>query len=214
MDCCISSPAHLPAVLGEFPRVGLIDAFTGVNGDSLPVYNPALWAAMTGVSNFEIQSNAAQPLAAGTLWGNRCLGVTYPHNFDQTWQLAGASLPAVDNKVCGILVCAKETDNIATTDGYFLGIHRSAGTNFVVLYRMVNGNFTTTIAAATPVLAIGDELGVRKVGSDFNLYHKPAAGVWTLLASGSDTTFALGGLAMISSVGSTLAIDTLQGGGL
>ncbi len=100
-----------------------------------------------------------------------------------------------------------------SVDYYYLGIGHVSGTTYDWTLRAVVNGTPTTIDESQVNLSDGDALGLSAVGSQIKGYYKPAAGVWTELGGGTDSTVPGAGYIMIDWQGAgTLTIDDFGGG--
>jgi len=146
------------------PTTGILDTFTGTNGDDLEVYS-ANWTALVGT--LEIQGSAATGLAAQTgyyAWDATTFGPNPEAH--APWNTLGAN-----DEILGLLIRLTTLD-IGTVDGYF-AIWKSltgASNDTLEIAKIVNGVPGAALASTTFEATAGDQMFFEGIGTTLTIY--------------------------------------------
>jgi hypothetical protein len=192
------------SVLDDFNRADGLLVDTGTNWSNDTFNYGAGSTALTIVSNVAAPTNASYGEA---YWD---VGTFGP---DSEAYGTITTLPHEGGDM-GLAICVQSPDTTGA-DGYRLIYKRLAGTDTVEIRRVDNGNNPGTLIGSitSQEIAAGDSLGLEKIGSTVAAYYKAAAGSWTLLTSGTDSTYGTGFIGLYSfSTGTNGRWDNFGGG--
>lgn len=108
-----------------------------------------------------------------------------------------------------------ETDAF-TWDGYFLYWHRddtnSLGNGGSWFEVVIASTMVDVIGITNLTVSAGDALGMSVIGSAIKVYHKPSAGAWTPVGSGTDSSITGAGHLYVMTDDTTTRIGDFGGG--
>jgi hypothetical protein len=193
-----------------FPTTSILDDFNRANGLIGSNWSNDTFNYGATATAMTVNSNQATP-------ENASYGEVYwnPSTFGPDSEAYGtvAVLPHEGGDM-GLSICVQSPDTTGA-DGYRLIYKRLAGTDTVEIRRVDNGNNPGTLigSIASQEIAAGDSLGLEKIGSAVKGYYKAAAGSWTQIISGTDSTYGTGFIGLYSfSTGQNGRWDNFGGG--
>lgn len=160
-----------------FPNTPVMQTFTGADGT---VAFSGLTSGTYALGTYKIVGNEAA--AAGQYAAMHSTATVGPDC-------------EVHCKVSGNVTSPFECEPALLLTGYTGGANYTGyalpyrHTNFWGIYRYINGARVTLISGTlSPVIADGDEIGLRRVGYFVEAWRKPAGGSWGILGRVVDTT--------------------------
>jgi hypothetical protein len=194
-----------------FPTTGILDDFNRANEG--PYMTDWSWMYLEGVlGDFRIVSQKAVP-------NNFAANIAVNYFTPSTYGPDVEAFVTLDSGVeSGQFILYYNLQQPQTTgfDGYLLVIDFTANEFFIasVTDGAVDESVGTAITGTTPQM--GDSFGIQYVGGMHNIWHKPAAGVWTLLGSkGPHTQYQTAGYIAIGAYNTltvNLTVDDFGGG--
>ncbi|MCP5016878.1 MAG: hypothetical protein GY938_16660 [Ketobacter sp.] len=100
---------------------------------------------------------------------------------------------------------AKQTGSVLTLDSYQFSVTIAGGTDAWALDRVTNGASASTIASGSQEISAGNIIGVRVHNGTVEGWYYNGS-VWSLMGSGSDSTYTGTGNAYILLVGTTFRL--------
>jgi hypothetical protein len=198
----------LPVTSYAFPDNGVLDSFGAADNTTPPNAN---WtnAVIFGGSSASIEAQSG--------------GVTTATSASEADAYYNAATYNADSEVYAKMVDPTATSGFMTvclrlvqigantTDGYCMYVDDAGGT--VHLQVLTNGS-GSDIASWSQAAGIGDQWGIKAVGSSICGWYKTAAGSWTELGCATDSTHGAGGRIGLSTqwINTAAAIDDFGGG--
>lgn len=199
-----------PAIAPAFPAISFTDTFAGTNGNTLPVYNAARYAAFpVGGNNMTIGGAGTYATTSGsTNATHRILDAPIASHFDITLTMP-VSTALSSGKRGGVFFNA--TDTTLTANGYAL-VFTSSADKRLELWKIVGGAFDTLLDSSTVISFTTDtRIGVRWFGDGaWQLYYSPTrVAAWNPTGTpGSDLTYPAAGSMFIFSTKGAVASAT------
>jgi hypothetical protein len=178
------------------PSLGILQDFNGADGAI------SGWSRVTGVGNdMEIVGNQG-----GNAAGANAGGPTTPtYGPDFEWYF---TVPVVSGFSVRLMAmhANRTSDNY---DGYEVEFYSSG----IDLIRYDAGSYNA-LGTGALTWGNGDAIGLVKVGSTLEMWHKPNGGSWTLMDSATDTTYNTAFHFGVRVANGTARIDNAGGGTL
>jgi hypothetical protein len=169
-----------------FPTTGILDNFN--RAQEVPLGN-GTWTCplKSGDNNLEVDSsNQLEAISSpgSCYWSANTFGPDTEAYLNVVTKPVGTDCIALVARISGA------GGSISGYQGKFCN---SAGTDTWDLYRYDSGVTTQIGTGGTTELTNGDSMGLEVIGNSIKLYHKPAAGAWTVRASATDSTYTSSG---------------------
>lgn len=185
-----------------FPVTSVLDTFAGSDGQPLG----ANWSAdIYGSGNVKPLYSAGQVYSGG----NACQVWWNPTTFGPDCEV-GFTLPARGGGDFSLEFRAQGGVGTTSADGY--SVYHNPTTTYQ-FYRITNGAATQLGTNQTQAISDGDSWGAAMIGNTITVWHKPAAGSWTELASVTDSTYpGAGNIGFFMGTNGVTRIDNFFGG--
>ena len=195
-----------------FPTTGVIDSFT--RADESPLSDGGNWSQgpeeFDGASTLKLVSN--QVAQTQTPDDVNTKGSAYRNNAnygpDAEAYVDVATVPEFFMSLYVRIV----TPGVGTTDGYFIFIDTTSGTNNWTLARKDNNTSVAIGSNGSQAVAAGSKVGLRVLGTTLSAWYQPSGGSWTQVVSTTDTTYSAAGRIAMKMRGDLGRFDNFGGG--
>jgi hypothetical protein len=113
---------------------------------------------------------------------------------------------------CEVVLCLTGLGVDATTNGYILSCN--SATNQLLINRVINGAFAQVGAVVAQVISNGDSFGLRRLGNTLEIWYRVGSGLWTLIATRTDSTHVTGGRIGMIVMSLSQQLKDFGGGGI
>lgn len=180
-----------------FPSTPILDSFAGtLAGWTNPAYGNAAFTITAG------------QLAATTSGFSSAVWAT---TFGPDMEVY-LDIPVANSSVATCNLQLRVQDTTSNLTGYVIFTHNLTGV--LTCSRYVAGTPTAVTMTGTLTYTSGDSIGASIVGSTITVYKKPAGGVWTAVATGSDSGITGTGFIGLDFEGTEWRGDNFGGGDL
>ncbi len=196
-----------------FPSTPILDDFNRTNEGPPP---SASWHTLSGYGGLKVESNKCVNSDADS---ESTWGTSLGPDCEAYYTLASMSGTGANATWSIALFLRAQSIDVWDNDFYWITIAGDIGSTCNwYLERRSYTLPTDTLASGSFTFSIGDSIGISAVGSTITAYHKPSAGSWTTLGSGTGDVLTAGyaGAALSPDLSNTtqIGMDGFGGGTL